>query len=433
MPRSRPLRVFIGFVEVAGYFSRLKSGLEQLGCEVTFVDLSGHPFQYSSHAKASGGRLLRGLRTVAAKIIHSPHRLRGLHRILQTIVGVPLLAWGLLRYDVFIFGFGSSLLGLLELPILKWSGKKVIHVFCGTDCRPPYLNGTEMVGPGALSTASCIRVARRRKRRLQRVERYADAVVNHAPQAQFMEKPFVSWAYVGIPFEAPEPAADAPSERSSAAARILHAPSNSAIKGTDVIRRTVETLKSRGLAIDYVEISGRPHAEMLGELARCDLVVDELYSDNYMATLAVEAAFFGKPTLVAGYAREELEREYPPDIRPPVEYIHPDQLEAALTRLVTDEHYRLDLGRRAREFVCHRWSPANVAKAYLRIIHGDVPPEWFCDPGTIRHPYGMGMPQDVCCRVVRDVVARGGRESLQLADKPELERRVAALAESDAV
>ena len=424
------MRVFIGLVEVAGYFGRLKRGFEDLGVDVTFVDLSGHPFRYGAAERDdTGGGLLRGIRRVATALVGSNRRLRALHRVLQTLVGLPLLLWGLARYDVFIFSFGSSLLGFYELPILKWFGKTVIHVFCGTDCRPPYLNGTEMVGPDAMSIPACIRAARRRKRSLRRIERHADAIVNHAPQAQFLERPFISWAYVGVPFaaEAAE-AAEAAPPGPGRPVRILHSPSNAEIKGTDRIRQAIRSLEARGHAIEYVEISGKPHAVVLEEIARCDFVIDELYSDTYMASFAAEAAFFGKPAIVGGYAAEELQREFPPEVRPPVLYISPDDVEAAAERLVADEAYRKDLGRRAREFVHTRYAPAKVAEVYLRIVRGDVPPEWKYDPATIRHLCGMGMPQDTCRRIVRALIEAGGLEALQLADKPDLQRRMAEFA-----
>ena len=42
---------------------------------------------------------------------------------------------------------------------------------------------------------------------------------------------------------------------------------------------------------------------ILAELARCDFVIDQLYSDYPLPGLATEAAWFGKPTVVGGYAQ----------------------------------------------------------------------------------------------------------------------------------
>lgn len=434
------MRIFIGLVEISGYYTNLKRGFDELGVDATFVDLSGHPFRYGPAGRPGPGkRLLLGLRRWATARLGSKRFLRSLHRLFQAVVGIPLLVWGLFRYDVFIFGFGSSLCFYAELPILKRFGKTVIHVFFGSDVRPPYVNGAETVGPDALGTKACIRVARRRKRMLRRIERYADALVDHPPQAQFHERPFVSWAFVGMPFSAPaapqaqmpEPQTPAPAVAGARPVRVLHSPSIPLIKGTDRVRRIIADLRAGGHAIDYVEVSGKPHAVVLDELARCDFVIDELYSDNLMAGLATEAAFFGKPSVVGGYAGEELERFFPPDRRPPVLYRHPDDVAQAVERLVTDEAFRLDLGRRARDFVRTRYAPAAVAAAYLRIIRGDVPPEWLCDPATIRHVRGMGLPEDRCRRLVREVIEAGGVGALQLADKPDLERRFVEFAGLD--
>ncbi|HUU09799.1 MAG TPA: glycosyltransferase [Phycisphaerae bacterium] len=435
------MRIFIGLVEVAGYCTQLKRGFDELGVDATFVDLSGHPFRYGPAGRPGPAkRLLLGLRRWATARLGSKRFLRSLHRVFQTVVGIPLLVWGLFRYDVFIFGFGTSLCFYRELPILKRFGKTVIHVFLGSDVRPPYVNGAEAVEPDALSTKACIRAARRRKRMLRRIERYADALVDLPTQAQFHERPFVSWAFVGMPFAPPappEPAPAAPEAQPAEAAgprpvRILHSPSNPLIKGTDRVRGIIADLRAKGHAIDYVEVSGKPQAVVLDELSRCDFIIDELYSDNLMAGLATEAAFFGKPSVVGGYAGEELERFFPPDRRPPVLNRHPDDVAQAVERLVTDEAFRLDLGRRASEFVRTRYAPAAVAAAYLRIIQGDVPPEWLCDPATIRHVRGMGLPEDRCRRLVREVIEAGGVGALQLADKPDLQRRFVEFAGLDA-
>ena len=47
------------------------------------------------------------------------------------------------KYDIFIFGFGQSLLrSNLDLPILKLFGKKIISNLChGSEARPPYIDG----------------------------------------------------------------------------------------------------------------------------------------------------------------------------------------------------------------------------------------------------------------------------------------------------
>jgi len=423
----------MGLVEIAGYYTNLKKGFEELGVPATFVDLSGHPFRYGGRRSSRPWtRVLRWVRQAATRLVTSRQRLEPLHRALQTVLGLPLLLWGLCRYDVFIFGYGSSLLGFWDLPILKAFGKKVIHVFHGSDVRPPFTSGSHAGPPGNLTVPQIIRLTRQRKRMLRRIERWTDVCVNHTPQSQFHERPFVSWAFVGMPFEADDVPVSPSPRAEGQPLRILHCPSNPEIKGTAEIRRAIRNLQAKGHNLDYDEIIGQPHPVVLKELARCDLVVDEIYSDNYMAGFATEAAFFGKPAVVAGYAREELERAFPPEKRPPVLFCHPEEIEAGIEHLVTDEEARSDLGRRARQFVRSHWAPRKVAEAFLAMIENRAPQEWFYDPADIRHVRGMGLPEHRCRALVREVIETGGVEALCLSDKPDLERRFVEFARGEA-
>ena len=72
--------------------------------------------------------------------------------------------------------------------------------------------------------------------------------------------------------------------------RILHAPSNPNFKGTEEIRDTIKCLKNENIDFEYIEITNASNEKVLAELNACDLVIDQLYSDTPMATLAAEAA-----------------------------------------------------------------------------------------------------------------------------------------------
>ena len=49
----RPMAVFIGPVEIAGYYSRLTAALRGIGVDAVFVDLSDHRFRYESQHPTS--------------------------------------------------------------------------------------------------------------------------------------------------------------------------------------------------------------------------------------------------------------------------------------------------------------------------------------------------------------------------------------------
>ena len=416
----------MGLIEIAGYYTNLKKGFDKLGVPCKFVDLSGHPFEYGKgEQKRAGFPLLRWLRRVTCSVVRSKVIQARLYGLLQTVVGVPLFLWNSWQYDVFIFGFGSSFLGHYDFPLLKAMGKKIICVFHGSDMRPSYMKGAEILGEGGLTTAQCIQQDHRRKRRLRRIERYADYTITIPGQAPFHEKPYVVYTIIGLPFSARDE--DGQNDASVAntqakAVRILHSPSNPIAKGTPLVREMIERLKAKGRKIAYEEITGRPHVEVLSAIRRCDFVVDELYSDTFLAGLATEAAFLGKPAVVGSYAGDEMRRVMPPEMIPPVEHCHPDKVEEAIDRLITDEARRLDLGRRAQEFVRTEYAPERVAERYLQLLSGKAPDSWFADPYDIRYVHGACLPEERRREEVRRVIEMGGVEALQLSDKPELER-----------
>jgi hypothetical protein len=416
------MRIFIGLIEIAGYFGNLKKGFEELGHRVTFVDLSGHSFQYQTASR--GSALLRPIRRAAQWAIKSRAVLDVLHRMLRIVVGFPLLIWAIFRYDVFIFTFGSSLLNSFDLPLLKACGKKIIFSFSGSDIRPPYIDGGWMADARSLKVAQGIREARRRKRLLRRIERYADLLLSHPPIGHFHERPFLPVPILGIPVTVPEPppGVGVGTPSSGRPVRILHSPSNPEAKGTKHIRKAIRKLKDQGRSIDFVEISGQPHAVVLRELAQCDFVVDQLYSDTYMAVFTTEAAFFAKPAVVGSYAWTVLDSAFPPDRRPPVEQCHPDNVLEAIDKLVTDAAYRVELGCRARDYVRRYCTPRQVAAAYVSLIEGNIPKSWLCRPQDIRYLQGAGLSQDRCRQLVRAFIDAGGMAALQLDDKPGLQQ-----------
>ncbi len=421
-------RVLLGLTEIAGYYRGLREGFRELGVEVVFLNLSGHPFAYGGDDENVLVRLIR--RCSLKRSSPRAGRLsRGLWGALEATARCALLAWAAARFDVFIFGFATSFLRFRDLPILKRLGKRIVYQFHGSDSRPPYLDGGDYPPDQEFSAAELIDAARRRKRRLRTIEKYADVLINIPPQSHFHERVFVQWLRVGLPSRPAEaPAVAAPPGPHDGPVRILHSPSHPAAKGTPAVRRAVEKLKADGLDLELIEIVGRPNAEVMREMARCDLVIDQAYSDYAMPGLATEAAWFARPVVIAGYAAGLWRRLLPEDARPPTLYCQPDELTDAIRKLATDAELRRELGMKCRRFVETHWSPRQVAAKYLRLIEGDVPADWLCDPKEIDYLAGCSLPEQVARRRVRQVIEAGGVEALQLADKPELERRLVRFA-----
>lgn len=419
--RRRPLRIFIGLTEVAGYFGGLEAGFRARGLDAFFLDESHHTFGYrraglfAKVARASRVALARseasGTRSGASIWRVASWPVRGVKASLRTM----LFLHALVRYDAFIFGGGDSLLPRnADLPILRRLGKRVVWVFTGSDHRPPYLNGPTVHELGNTDVATLFAESQRVKARVETAERYADWVVAWPPSAQFHERSFVNVVRLGIPFSPPERAEDYPDPFTGTGVRVLHAPSDPVSKGSAMIRACIDDLTLQGHAIDYVEMTGRPHSEVLSALRACDFLIDEVFSDAPLAVLATEAAYFGKPTVVAGYYATALSRDMPSEWVPPSVFVEPDHLREAVERVLADRAYRIALGTTASRYVREHWDPAAVAARFIRLIDGDVPSDWVVDPRGLGYLHGYGLPEERVREALRSLVAAYGPGALHV-------------------
>jgi hypothetical protein len=218
-----------------------------------------------------------------------------------------------------------------------------------------------------------------------------------------------------------------PGERPARALRVVHAPSAPTSKGSAQITAAIERARRRGVEIDFIQLEGRPNSEVMLELSRCDFVVDQLYSDVPAAGFAFEAACFGKPTLVAGYAAPEFRRWIEPGMALPTHYCHPAELDTALDKLCLDASYRSELGARARRFLRERSTPAMVAERVLRVIEDRDIDDWWVHPSDIEYTFGTGLTEEAVGNAVRAVIEASGEQGLQLSSKPKLVQRLKAL------
>lgn len=421
------LRVFMGPTEIAGYYHVLRDGLAELGVAATLYTHGDHPFQSAGGASRRWPLPVRWVRRARARYLSaslSGSATRKVWMALSVVLEPLVFAWAALRFNAFIFGFGSTItmFPAVELRILRMLRRKVIFVFHGSDSRPPYMDGTLMGRGSGRTPRECARLAAKSKARAMRADRYADYCVENPASAHFHERPCVNGFVVGLPLRPRERAESAPPELSPARpVRILHSPSHPEGKGTPQIQAAIDALRGRGHDIDFILITGRPNAEVLEELARCDFVVDQVFTDTPMAGFAAEAASFGKPAVVAGYAGPVFDEYIAPEHRAPTLYCRPEEIEAAIERMVVDRAYRTELGRRARRFVRDRFAARAVAERFVSMLEDSVPVEWLFDPRHIRYLHGWGMTEELARETVRAVIDQAGTRALQLSDKPALE------------
>ena len=415
------MRIFIGLLEIAGYFTNLQKGFEQCGVEALFVPLEPSPFNYKQAKLPLIPRWAQWCCYQRQKIKKKSPLIAKLFFPLFGFVRGLLFIWALFKYDVFIFGFCASFLRLKDLPILKFFNKTIICTFHGADARPPYLDGAVVIDEN-MTITECMKRAKFIKKRVMKIEKFATAVVNHLPYAHFHQKKFVSWLRIGIPFDFQDKKESQKTTCTEEGVRILHAPSSPGTKGTYRLREVIQSLKDKGLLINWIEISGQSHDVVKEEIARCDFIVDQLYSDTPMPGLVTEGAFFGKASVIGGYYSKQIHDNFEDSAIPPSLFCHPDDIEKAIEKMIVNAAFRKELGQKAKAFVNAHWSSKEVAKRFLRIIKGDIPEQWMCNPQELHYLQGAGLPEIKIKQFILQMLKQGGIGALQLTDKPSLEK-----------
>jgi glycosyltransferase involved in cell wall biosynthesis len=431
------MKIFIGLGEIAGYYKNLSQAFQELGIDCKFIEETQHPFDYRDRKNQNILEfLLVSINNVNKNISTNNFLKKQIISKIAMLIKIFIFIWTICNYDVFIFGFKSSFIKFHELPILRLFKKKIIYVFHGSDIRPPYIDGALFSEPvNNISVLKCIEITKQQKKCIQNIEKYANIVISHPLMGHFHERQFVQWLVIGIPYiyvnrnNTIERKKDS-SNCANIHVSIVHSPSNPEAKGTFFIREAIKNLQLKGYYIDYIEITNKPNHIVLENLQNCDFVVDQIYSDTPLAGFATEAAFYGKPAIVGGYFTEQdlsLEAKNVP----PSHHCHPEEIEQAIEKLIVDRDYRLELGQKAKTFVETQWNYKKVAERYLKLIEDDIPQHWLYNPQNINYLYGCCLTQSKIKNILKSMIEKRGKESLQLQDKPKLEQMFIEFAYSD--
>lgn len=421
------MRIFIGTTEIAGIGNGLHCGLKEIGVNSTVVFSRTHRFGYGDE----GGNALTAL---WRKLEYRPKNLVGkiLVGLFAKCTSILVLAWAAISFDVFVFLYGENITNtIFELWLLKKLKKKVILWYVGSDTRPPFIDGPTFPEGKLKNPQDAMSMAYLIKNRTKHKEHYADFVICNPFSAQFLEREFINWFAMGFPRALSSDEKCNALENKMEKVRILHSPSHSVIKGTTKICEVIDRLKEKGHSIDFVTIENMPNFKILEELRNCDFVVDQLYSDTPLAGFAVEAAHFGKPAVVAGYAATVMPEHLKNLPLPPSLFVHPDKIEEAIEKLVIDARYRNDLGQKAKSFVESYWSVRSIAIRFMQLIDGVTPSDWWFSPKDIRYTQGCGMSEKNARNLVKGLIDQYGKEALQLSDKFDLEHAFVEFAAHD--
>lgn len=403
-------------IDICGVYRSLELALREAGYPAYFLNV-GNEHRVIARREPIIPRLYIFVRT---RVLSNESRKSKLHPVIQNTIGRlitgVLLVWIYINFDVILLKSG---LGLTEsgndLAWLRRRGKKIICSFHGSDSRPPYLlpNFDEPV------SSLCMRSTQLKRALIHGVQ-HADYVIDSPASAHWQPKICCLRQVIFSPAPLFAFPATPKKKQNLGPLRVLHCPSSPELKGTAIIRQEIATLIEGGHDIEFIEIQGQSSERVIEELQRADLVVDELYSDNYGGIFALEAMTAGVPVVVCGFAKKTLDQAVPNWAHAPTNYSRPEELGEVLRRLIENPGLRQELSQKSWEFARKVLGPTAVAERLVRLVEGKAPPDWFFDPATIRYSCGAAGTCNDIHDSVRAVLDARGADGLLLDDKPEL-------------
>lgn len=246
----------------------------------------------------------------------------------KSIIGMELgkIYWViriLVQYNTIHFHFGSTLAGRLapmygknnfknfikrihnyyldifqqiELLLYHFFRKKIFIHYQGDDAR----QGSSMVGKkysllnGAYPEYYSAKSDQFKMKQIKRIEKYASQIYFVNPdlrKALPLRSEFVAYSHIDLT-EWTYPNRNFRGEK----IKIVHAPSNRALKGTEEIIKVVESVCSKNPEVEFTLVENVSHNEAKQIYASADLLIDQLLGGWY-GGLSVEALALGVPVM----------------------------------------------------------------------------------------------------------------------------------------
>ncbi|GAK00996.1 glycosyltransferase family 1 protein [Geomicrobium sp. JCM 19055] len=127
---------------------------------------------------------------------------------------------------------------------------------------------------------------------------------------------------------------------------IVHAPSHQEIKGTAEIEAAIRRLRDEGYELHYRRLEHKAREEVVKELAKATIVIDQLKIGTY-ANLTMEAMASGKPVIC--FIHEPYRKSYPNQL--PIVQATIDTIYDVLLDLLRRQSEWAQIGQLSRNYV----------------------------------------------------------------------------------
>jgi hypothetical protein len=284
------------------------------------------------------------------------------------------------RNDAFVFLWNSFYRDFSDLETIHKNKKKIVQIFCGDDVRWYYGIKQEFESLGLPMVRydenymykvqkMPLSELRLRLNRIKYAEKYADIIFNKREQAQICTRPFYHYPMIINP----ENFAFSDKQREKKPL-VLHAPSNSAVKGTDYVLQAVGKLKSEGLDFDFKLIQNIPNKEAVKLFADSDIIIDQLFIPGG-GRLSSEGLALGKVVISCMYYDKYFQADYYNDcpiIDANIETIYP-----VLKETILNYNLRKQLPEKGRDWAERNLDVKVFCKKILDVLSGTpIPTEY---------------------------------------------------------
>lgn len=219
--------------------------------------------------------------------------------------------------DIFIYIWTDGFCDDREMDFkyLKRKNKKIITIFVGSDIRSPkklkeYIEEKEYDSFIYYLPPQEMQKEEEKYCRAKMAEKYADMIITaNVDQPSYFVRPTFPFLYYIDPqkYGSINYAKYQDLER----VRIVHFPTSSIIKGTQLVRAAIKKLKIEGYGFEYIEGNNIQHSELIQILKNAHIVLNQFYS-FVPGTFGIEALFSYSAVLMS--ADPDLESfPEPPD------------------------------------------------------------------------------------------------------------------------
>lgn len=365
------MRIAVGTFEVSGFVHTLGDAFERLGHEVTTaVRVADDHFEEGYHLDLLEPERAPTFHELRARLLDPRARPRVPG---PRASALDRLHWLVQHHDLFVFVYGSLVpdrrghaasMGLgRDFELLRRLGKRIVVCFVGPEARHPsaYDQQLALLGSPArplgnvVGSWSRVPVAHPLVN-VRRAELHADVVLSQPNQAGLALRPYTHlFAPVDLRrFRSHIPGRERPV--------VLHTPSYQSVKGTGEILAALERVHRSGVDFEIRMLQRISNAEVLREMRRADVVIDQLHLPLH-GRLGVEAMASG--CAVATCNDERLEA-YPR--HRPVWHIDVGNLERRLRRLLRDRDLRIRLAEEGVAYARKNHGHVNVARRVLECL-----------------------------------------------------------------